>query len=197
MLVLSRRPALKPFLIEPDVKSAHTDFFVMPENVNGASQNDKVIFKLEKWVHPQALPEAVITSILGKTGSNDANMLSILAENELQSDFPPEVEKFATGIPDQVPREEADRRRDMRKENVFTIDPVDAKDFDDALSIEFLPNGNYYLGVHIADVTHYMQPETPLDIEAYKRGTSIYLVDRVIPMLPERLSNGVCSLRPQ
>lgn len=191
-----KKTGAKTYLIEPDVKSAHTDFFVMPENVNGASQNDKVIFKLQKWVHPQALPEAVITSVLGKTGSNDANMLSILAENELQADFPPEVEKFAGGIPDQVPREEADGRRDMRKETVFTIDPADAKDFDDALSIEFLPNGNFYLGVHIADVTHYMQPDTPLDIEAYNRGTSIYLVDRVIPMLPERLSNGVCSLRP-
>lgn len=191
-----KRTGSKTYLIEPDVKSAHTEFFVLPEKLNGASENDKVIFELENWVHPQALPEAKITSILGKSGSNDANILSILAENELQAEFPPEVEQFAKAIPDTIPQSEIERRLDMRDEMVFTIDPLDAKDFDDALSIKFLDNGNFYLGVHIADVTNYMQPDTPLDVEAYKRGTSIYLVDRVIPMLPERLSNGVCSLRP-
>ena len=184
------------FVIEPDHKSAHTNFFVLPENLNGATENDKVTFALKKWVHPQALPEASINSILGKTGSNDAKILSILAENELSAEFPPEVEKFAGDIPEEIPEEEIARRNDLRKETVFTIDPVDAKDFDDALSIKFLDNGNYYLGVHIADVTNYVKPGTPLDKEAFTRGTSIYLVDRVIPMLPERLSNGVCSLRP-
>lgn len=191
-----KRTGVKTFLIEPDLKSAHVDFFVQPENVNGAETNDKVIFELLKWVHPKALPEAVVTSILGKTGSNDANILSILAENELKSDFPPNVEQFAEEIPLEIPKEEIDRRLDLRDETIFTIDPHDAKDFDDALSIKYLDNGNYYLGVHIADVTAYMPIESVLDDEAYNRATSIYLVDRVIPMLPERLSNGVCSLRP-
>ncbi len=191
-----KRTGTKTYIIEPDTKSAHTDFYVLPENLNRAQKDDKVIFTLEKWVHPQALPEAKITSILGKSGSNDANILSILAENELVAEFPPEVERFAETIPDQIPEEEIGRRRDLRGENVFTIDPADAKDFDDALSISLNEKGNYYLGVHIADVTNYVKPETPLDTEAFERGTSIYLVDRVIPMLPERLSNGVCSLRP-
>lgn len=191
-----KKTGANTYLIEPDQKSAHTDFYVLEDSINGAKPNDKVIFKLRKWVHPSALPEAEITSVLGKSGTNDANILSILAENELQSDFPPEVEKFSDKIPMKIPEEEFARRKDMRNEVVFTIDPADAKDFDDALSIEVLDNGNYYLGVHIADVTHYVRPDTPLDKEAYKRGTSVYLVDRVIPMLPERLSNGVCSLRP-
>ncbi|MEQ9310321.1 MAG: ribonuclease R [Balneolaceae bacterium] len=191
-----KRTGTTTYIIQPDVKSAHTDFFVLPANLNRAEKDDKVIFTLEKWVHHQALPEAKITSILGKSGSNDANILSILAENELSSDFEPEVENFAKTIPDQIPETEISRRRDLRKEMVFTIDPADAKDFDDALSISYNEKGNYYLGVHIADVTNYVKPDTPLDKEAFKRGTSIYLVDRVIPMLPERLSNGVCSLRP-
>lgn len=184
------------YIIEPDMKSAHVNFFVQPNNINGAQVDDKVIFELKKWVHPKALPEAVITGILGKTGTNEANILSILAENELRADFPPEVEEFAENIPLEIPQEEIDRRQDLRNETIFTIDPVDAKDFDDALSIKYLDNGNYYLGVHIADVSAYMPKDSVLDKEAFHRATSIYLVDRVIPMLPERLSNGVCSLRP-
>ncbi|MCG8374506.1 MAG: ribonuclease R [Balneolales bacterium] len=191
-----KRTGVKTFLIEPDLKSAHVEFFVQPENVNGAKSDDKVTFELLKWVHPQALPEASVTSILGKKGSNEANILSILAENELRADFPPEVEAYAENIPLEIPKEEIKKRRDLRDETIFTIDPVDAKDFDDALSITILDNGNFYLGVHIADVTAYMPKDSVLDEEAYKRATSIYLVDRVIPMLPERLSNGVCSLRP-
>lgn len=191
-----KRTGAKTFIIEADLKSAHTNFFVQAENVNGAETNDKVTFELVKWVHHNALPEGRVTNILGKEGSNDANILSILAENELKADFPPEVEAFAEEIPLEIPREEFEKRLDMRDETVFTIDPLDAKDFDDALSIQFLDNGNYYLGVHIADVTAYMGHGTILDQEAFNRGTSIYLVDRVIPMLPERLSNGVCSLRP-
>ncbi len=191
-----RRTGVKTFLIEPDIRSAHVDFFVQPENLNKALNDDKVIFELKKWVHPKALPEATITSVLGKTGSNDANMLSILAENELRADFSHEVEAFAEAIPLEISKKEIDRRLDLRSETIFTIDPHDAKDFDDALSIEYAENGNFYLGVHIADVTAYMPKESILDKEAYHRATSIYLVDRVIPMLPERLSNGVCSLRP-
>lgn len=191
-----KRTGTTTYIIQPDIKSAHTDFFVLPVNLSRAEKDDKVIFRLEKWVHHQALPEAKIISILGKSGSNDANILSILAENGLSSDFEPEVEKFAKTIPVQISEEEIAKRRDFRKEMVFTIDPADAKDFDDALSITYNEKGNYYLGVHIADVTNYVKPNTLLDDEAFKRGTSIYLVDRVIPMLPERLSNGVCSLRP-
>ncbi|MEX0843764.1 MAG: ribonuclease R [Balneolaceae bacterium] len=184
------------YIIEADQKSSHTNFFVLPEFVNGAEPGDKVIFELVNWIHPKALPEARITSVLGKSGSNDANVLSILAENDMVAEFPKEVENYAHQIPLEIPEEECNRRRDMRDEMVFTIDPEDAKDFDDALSIEKLKNGNFYLGVHIADVTHYLTPKSILDEEAHKRGTSVYLVDRVIPMLPEVLSNGVCSLRP-
>lgn len=184
------------YIIEADPKSVHTNFFVLPDFINEAKDGDKVIFELENWVHAKALPEARIKSVLGKSGSNDANVLSILAENDMVAEFPKQVEDYAHNIPLEIPKEEFKRRRDMRSENVFTIDPADAKDFDDALSIEILENGNYYLGVHIADVTHYLTPKTILDEEAHKRGTSVYLVDRVIPMLPEVLSNGVCSLRP-
>ncbi len=184
------------YLIETDLKSAHTDFFVLEENLNGAKHDDKVIFKLLNWVHPMALPEAEITSILGKVGTNDANILSILAENGLIAEFPPEVEKYADEIPLEIPKAEYKRRKDCRDIVTFSIDPADAKDFDDALSIEILPNGNFYLGVHIADVSHYVTPGSLLDEEAYNRGVTIYLVDRVIPMLPEKLSNGVCSLLP-
>lgn len=184
------------YIIEADPKSVNTNFFVLPENLNTASDGDKVIFELIQWVHPKALPEARIRSVLGKSGTNDANVLSILAENDMIAEFPAEVEEYANQIPVNIPDAEIARRRDMRNENVFTIDPADAKDFDDALSIKVLDNGNFYLGVHIADVTHYLTPKSVLDEEAHHRGTSVYLVDRVIPMLPEVLSNGVCSLRP-
>lgn len=191
------RQGKKNYLIEPDQNSAHTDFFILPEKVDGAQDGDKVIFELVDWVHPRSLPEARIVQVLGKSGSNDTNMLSILAENQITAPFPEEVVEYAENIDTQIPREEIARRRDFREEVVFTIDPDDAKDFDDAISIKVLQNGNYLLGVHIADVTHYMPRNTVLDKEAYKRGTSVYLVDRVIPMLPEKLSNGVCSLRPE
>lgn len=185
------------YYIDPDEKSARMEFYVSADNLKGAKHNDKVMFKLVSWTHPKALPEARITEVLGKKGTNDAAILSILAENQLSAAFPPEVEKYANDIPEEIPISEYERRRDMRSEVVFTIDPEDAKDFDDALSIEKMDNGNYYLGVHIADVTYYLKPESVLDKEAQFRATSVYLVDRVIPMLPEKLSNGVCSLRPK
>lgn len=185
------------FLIEPDEKSAHTDFFILPRNIASARSGDKVMFELVDWVHPKSLPEARIIQVLGKEGTNEANILSILAENQIKAPFPDEVEAFAEEIPLEIPKKEYQRRKDIRDQVVFTIDPDDAKDFDDALSIKMLNNGNYYLGVHIADVTHYMPKGSILDEEAYKRGTSVYLVDRVIPMMPEKLSNGVCSLRPR
>jgi ribonuclease R len=192
-----KKQSKKNFLIEPDQKSAHTDFFILPENIEGARAGDKVILELVDWVHPRSLPEARIVQVLGKQGTNDANLLSILAENQIKAPFPEEVEDFAQQIDYGIPQAELERRRDLRDEIIFTIDPEDAKDFDDAINIKMLDNGNYYLGVHIADVTHYMPRNTILDEEAQKRGTSVYLVDRVIPMLPEKLSNGVCSLRPE
>lgn len=191
-----RKTTTNTWVIESDRKSVQLDFYVLKEDLNGALANEKVTFSLKKWVHRQALPQAQILSRLGAAGTNDANILSILAENGLIAEFPPEVENESSQIPETIAQETIDERLDFRDSLVFTIDPVDAKDFDDALSIERLTNGNYRLGVHIADVTHYLKMGTALDEEAHKRATSIYLVDRVIPMLPERLSNGVCSLRP-
>ncbi len=187
----------KSYLITADENSAHVDFFVLPKNVGEAEPGDKVIFELVDWVHPRSLPEARVTQVLGDGSTNEAMMLSILAENQLKAPFPEEVEEYAENIPTEIPHNEFERRNDIRDKEIFTIDPEDAKDFDDAISIEILNNGNYLLGVHIADVTHYMPLESILDEEAYERSTSVYLVDRVIPMLPEKLSNGVCSLRPE
>ncbi len=188
--------AKNTYIIKPDQQSSRVDFFVAPEDLNGAKPGQKVTFSLINWDDVRGYPQASITNILGDAGSNEANILSILAEKQFEASFPPEVEKFSEEIPDQISQKEIDRRRDIREEVVLTIDPPDAQDFDDGLSIQILDNGNYYLGVHIADVTHYMPRGSVLDEEAYHRGTSVYLVDRVVPMLPERLSNGVCSLRP-
>ncbi|REL33336.1 ribonuclease R [Rhodohalobacter sp. SW132] len=188
--------AKNTYIIKPDQQSSRVDFFVTPEDLNGAKPGQKVTFSLVNWDDVRGYPQASINHVLGDAGSNEANILSILAEKQFEAEFPAEVESFADDIPDTIPEKEIARRRDMREEVVMTIDPPDAQDFDDGLSIEVLDNGNYYLGVHIADVTHYMPRNSVLDEEAYQRGTSVYMVDRVIPMLPERLSNGVCSLRP-
>ncbi len=185
------------YYIEPDENSASVDFFVLPENGHGAKNGQKVTFKLREWTHPKALPEAVVLEVLGEQDSRDAAMLSILAENQLTGGFPEEVGRFADQLPDVIPEQEYTTRLDLRGKPVFTIDPEDARDFDDAIHFEVLGNGNYELGVHIADVSFYLQPDTILDHEALNRATSVYLVDRVIPMLPEKLSNGVCSLRPR
>lgn len=191
-----KEEAKNTYLIDTDMQSSRVDFFVDPKDLNGAKPGEKVSFKLIQWEDVRGYPQAKITSSLGKAGSNEANVLSILAEKQFAPQFPNDVEAFADNIPETIPEEEIARRRDMREEVVLTIDPADAKDFDDGLSISMLDNGNYYLGVHIADVTHYMPVGTVLDGEAFERGTSVYLVDRVIPMMPEKLSNGVCSLRP-
>jgi ribonuclease R len=189
-------PSKNTYLIHPDTQSSRTDFFIEPSALNGAKPGNKVTFRLVQWKDARGLPEAQIVQILGDRDSNEAKILSILAESQFESDFPSEVEAFADTISEKIPEQEIQRRKDLRNEVTFTIDPVDAKDFDDAISIRILDNGNYYLGVHIADVTHYMPRASVLDEEAINRGTSVYLVDRTIPMLPERLSNGVCSLRP-
>jgi ribonuclease R len=184
------------YIIHPDPQSVPIDFFVKEENLNNAKDGDKVSFQLKQWEYKGGLPEAVVVESLGKSGSNDAEVLAVLASNQLKNTFPQEVEIEASQISRTIPQEIIEKRKDIRDEVVFTIDPVDAKDFDDALSIKILDSGHWYLGVHIADVTHYLKQGSLLDDEAYVRATSVYLVDRVIPMLPEVLSNGVCSLVP-
>jgi len=172
------------------------DIFIPMEKLNGAKDGQKAIAEIVEWPAHARSPFGQITEVLGNTGDNDAEMHAILAEFELPHKFPENVDKAAEKIPLEIPEEEYKKRRDVRNVTTFTIDPVDAKDFDDALSLQKLENGNWEVGVHIADVTHYVVPNSIIEDEAQKRATSVYLVDRVVPMLPERLSNGVCSLRP-
>lgn len=183
------------FLI-PDSKKIYEDIYVPRTEVMGANHLDKVIVEVTRWGSPGKKAEGRVIKVLGKAGENETEMHSILAEFGLPYEFPAEVENMAASINPTIPKEEIKKRRDMRKVLSFTIDPIDAKDFDDALSYEVLKNGNLEIGVHIADVSHYVKPGSLLDQEAYKRATSVYLVDRVVPMLPEKLSNGLCSLRP-
>jgi len=173
------------------------DIFIANENLKGAKDGDKAVAKITEWPENKKNPYGMIIDVLGRPGENDTEMHAILAEYGLPYEFPPNVEREAEKLPVEITAQEIKKRRDFRAVTTFTIDPADAKDFDDALSIQKLENGNWEIGVHIADVSHYIQPDSILDKEAYKRATSIYLVDRVVPMLPEMLSNGVCSLRPQ
>lgn len=182
--------------VVPDFRKIHTDFFVYPENINNAQTGDKVVIEVTSWATADKKPEAKIVEVLGKAGENEAEIHSIMAEFGLPFRFPEEVTAASAGIPEGITAQEIARRRDFRTITTFTIDPEDAKDFDDALSFRVLENGNYEIGVHIADVTHYVLPNTVLESEAFDRATSVYLVDRTIPMLPERLSNELCSLRP-
>jgi ribonuclease R len=170
------------------------DIFIPSNKLHGAKQGEKAIAKIIEWPDGAKSPIGEIIEILGKSGENEVEMHAILAEFDLPYKFTEEVEKEAEKISAEITKEEIDRRRDFRNITTFTIDPADAKDFDDALSLKILENGNYEVGVHIADVTHYIKEETILEEEAEKRATSVYLVDRVVPMLPEKLSNGVCSL---
>ena len=180
----------------PDNHKMYADIFISENKINGAEDGDKVQATISDWPKDSKNPFGKITKILGKPGDHNTEMHSILLEYNLPFEFEKEVEKVAENLPLEITKEEISKRRDMRKDLTFTIDPKDAKDFDDALSFKNLENGNYEIGIHIADVSHYLQPKTILDEEAYKRATSVYLVDRVVPMLPEMLSNGVCSLRP-
>ncbi len=172
------------------------DLFIPLKSLNGAQSGDKAIARITEWPANAKNPVGEIVEVLGAEGENETEMHAILAEFGLPYDFPPEVENAAEDIPGEISNEEIKRRKDFRDVTTFTIDPADAKDFDDALSVRELDNGNIEVGVHIADVTHYVKPGSVLDHEAYDRATSVYLVDRVVPMLPERLSNFVCSLRP-
>jgi ribonuclease R len=183
------------FIIPDDRKMLH-DIFVPLGDLNGAKNGQKVQVSITDWPEGAKNPIGKIINVLGTQGENNTEMNAILAQYGFPLSFPAAVEKEANEIPETVSEEEIKGRRDFRETLTFTIDPADAKDFDDAISFKKLPNGNYEIGVHIADVSHYVKPKTELDKEAYERATSVYLVDRVIPMLPERLSNGVCSLRP-
>lgn len=179
-----------------DKKQINTDIFIPKAKFNGAQNGEKVVVKMLFWDENSKNPEGEIIQVLGTPGEHETEIHSILAEYGLPYAFPPEVEHEADKIDRKIAAAEVKKRRDMRKVLTFTIDPKDAKDFDDALSVQKLENGNWEVGVHIADVSHYVRPGTLLDDEAYKRATSVYLVDRVVPMLPEVLSNEVCSLRP-
>lgn len=174
----------------------YTDIFIPKNKIGDAEHGDVVLVKMEDWPKKADSPFGSVIKVLGKPGEHNTEIHAILAEYGLPYDFPIEVEAYANKIDTSVTEEEIAKRRDMRKTLTFTIDPKDAKDFDDALSFERLDNGNYEIGIHIADVSHYLQEGTILDDEAYKRATSVYLVDRVVPMLPEVLSNDACSLNP-
>ncbi|WP_316829727.1 ribonuclease R [Pedobacter aquatilis] len=183
------------FVIADDKKMMH-DIFVPLSDTLGAKNGQRVLVSLTDWPEGAKNPIGTVKHVLGDQGENNTEMNAILAQYGFPLTFPPAVEKEANVIPEEIPDSEIAKRRDFRNILTFTIDPADAKDFDDAISYQRLPNGNHEIGVHIADVSHYVIQGTELDKEAYSRATSVYLVDRVIPMLPERLSNGVCSLRP-
>lgn len=178
-----------------DKKLLTKDIFIPKEKLNGGKNGQRCIGKIVNWTDKDKSPEGEIIMVLGDVGNNEAEMHSILAEFGLPYSYPKEVEEAANKIPDNIPVEEMARRVDMRDAVTFTIDPRDAKDFDDALSIRKLENSLWEVGVHIADVSYYVTSGSIIDREAYKRATSIYLVDRTIPMLPERLCNNLCSLR--
>ncbi|MCH5221576.1 MAG: ribonuclease R [Muribaculaceae bacterium] len=179
-----------------DSKYLATDIFIPRNRLHGGVDGDKAVVRITSWPEDAKNPFGEVVDILGKTGENNAEIHAILAEFGLPYRYPEAVEKAAEKIDTGITPEVVAQREDMRGVTTFTIDPRDAKDFDDALSLRTLPCGNYEIGVHIADVTHYVKPGSIIEREAEKRATSVYLVDRVVPMLPEHLSNGICSLRP-
>ncbi|MCD6332711.1 MAG: ribonuclease R [Bacteroidales bacterium] len=183
------------FLI-PDNRDMPYDIFIHPRNLNEAEEGMKAVVKIIDWPRGAKNPFGAVVDVLGKAGAHDTEMHAILAEFELPYRFQDSVLQAAEKIPEGFDNREIARRRDFRKVTTFTIDPEDAQDFDDALSVRELPNGHWEIGIHIADVSYYVKPDSVIDREAYERGTSVYLVDRVVPMLPERLSNQLCSLKP-
>lgn len=182
--------------VVPDEKKFNKDVYIPKRYFSGAKSGDKVVCKITVYPMEGRKPEGKIIEVLGKKGTKEAEILSIIKAYELPEKFPQKVIKEAEEVAVEIPKEEIERRVDIRNLNIFTIDGEDAKDLDDAISIELLENSNYNLGVHIADVTHYVKEKSKLDKEALKRATSVYLVDTVIPMLPKVLSNGMCSLNP-
>ncbi|MCM1076753.1 MAG: ribonuclease R [Bacteroides sp.] len=179
-----------------DSKYLSTDIFIPKSKLKGGKTGDKAVVRIVEWKEDSKNPSGEVVDILGRAGENNTEIHAILAEYGLPYKYPAAVEKAADKIDSGITEEVIAQRIDMRDVLTFTIDPADAKDFDDALSFRVLPNGHYEVGVHIADVTHYVHPDTIIDREAQKRATSVYLVDRVVPMLPEHLCNGICSLRP-
>ncbi len=182
------------FLIPDNRKMLH-DIFIPLQSLKGARDGEKALARITEWPEGAKNPIGEILSVLGKQGENNTEMNAILAEFGFPLQFPPAVLKESEAISDSITKEEISSRRDFRQVLTFTIDPADAKDFDDAISFKQLDE-RFEIGIHIADVSHYIKPNSALEVEAYERGTSVYLVDRVIPMLPERLSNDLCSLRP-
>ena len=182
--------------VRPTDARMYTDIFVPIDRTSNAKSGEKVIVEITDWPEDADSPYGVVKEVLGIPGEHHTEIHSILAEYGLPHEFPPEVSQFADSLDTSIKEEEISRRKDFRNILTFTIDPRDAKDFDDALSFRMLENGNYEVGIHIADVSHYVVPDTILEDEAYERATSVYLVDRVVPMLPEILSNNACSLRP-
>ncbi len=182
--------------VEPDDRRITRDIYVAPEDALGAAPGQKVVVKIEAWASEHLNPEGRVVEVLGAPDAPGMDILSIIKEYELPLAFPDHVLRQADAIPDAIPDEDLRGRMDLRGTVCFTIDPDDAKDFDDAVSLDVQDDGTLLLGVHIADVSHYVREGAPLDHEARVRGTSVYLVDRVVPMLPERLSNALCSLRP-
>ncbi len=182
--------------VEPDDRKISKDIYIAPDNSRGALNGQKVVVALLDWIDANMGPQGKVVEVLGYPDEPGMDILSLIKEFGFPLSFPEEVEEKLDNLPERVEKKELQRRLDLRNKNCFTIDPADAKDHDDAVSLEIKPNGNYLLGVHIADVSHYVREDSALDRDALKRGTSVYLVDRVIPMLPEKLSNNVCSLKP-
>jgi ribonuclease R len=183
--------------IVPDDKRINQDIFIPQDEINGAQNGFKVVAEIIKWPEKRRNPEGRVIEVLGHKNDVGTDILSIIRQFDLPEEFPEEVVRMAKNVPQTVQEEEIKRRRDLRDMRMVTIDGADAKDLDDAVSIEKLGNGNFQLGVHIADVSYYVKENNDMDQEAYARGTSVYLVDRVIPMLPRELSNGICSLNPK
>ena len=183
--------------VVPEDSRLNQDIFISKKDRNGATEGDLVICEIVKWADKRRSPEGIVKEVLGKKGDRGLDILTIIKKYGLPEEFPDKVLSYAENIEEEIPEKEYARRVDLRNLRMVTIDGEDAKDLDDAVSIERLDNGKFRLGVHIADVSHYVKEKNPLDREALKRATSVYLIDRVIPMLPKKLSNGICSLNPK
>lgn len=184
------------FILNADDQKMNRPLLIPPDGLHGAAVGEKVVAQMGPWTDPHEMPRCTVERVLGKAGEHEVEIHAILAEFDLPAEFPQAVEEAAEAIPAGIGKAEIAQRRDMRPITTLTIDPADAKDLDDALSVRKLENGNWEVGIHIADVSHYVRPGTLVDKEAATRATSVYLVDRVVPMLPEHLSNNLCSLNP-
>lgn len=183
--------------VVPEDTRLNQDIFISKKDRNGAKDGDVVICEIVKWADKRRSPEGIVKEVLGRKGDKGLDILTIIKKYGLPEEFSEKVLNYAENIEEEIEAKEYARRKDLRNLRMVTIDGEDAKDLDDAVSIERLDNGKFRLGVHIADVSHYVREKNPLDKEALKRGTSVYLIDRVIPMLPKKLSNGICSLNPK